>query len=74
MFQEYEILGRTIKTAEEQAWILRDPVLESDVEAVNLPEDTRIPCPICFRENPEDARFCNGCGAPMSIEQLVELK
>ncbi len=24
-------------------------------------------CPSCGRENPEDARFCNACGAPLAL-------
>ena len=28
-----------------------------------------IACARCARENPDDARFCNGCGAPLSPEQ-----
>ena len=28
-----------------------------------------IACARCARENPDDARFCNGCGAPLSTEQ-----
>ena len=23
------------------------------------------PCPSCGRENPDDARFCSGCGTPL---------
>jgi class 3 adenylate cyclase len=30
-----------------------------------------IACPRCARENPDDARFCNGCGAPLAAEQRV---
>jgi class 3 adenylate cyclase/tetratricopeptide (TPR) repeat protein len=30
-----------------------------------------IACARCARENPDDARFCNGCGAPLSAEQRV---
>jgi class 3 adenylate cyclase/tetratricopeptide (TPR) repeat protein len=30
-----------------------------------------IACARCARENPDDARFCNGCGAPLSTEQRV---
>ncbi|HET6682234.1 MAG TPA: zinc-ribbon domain-containing protein, partial [Gaiella sp.] len=25
-------------------------------------------CPRCARENPDDARFCNACGAPLDTE------
>ncbi len=25
-------------------------------------------CPACSRENPDDARFCNACGAPLNAE------
>ena len=25
-----------------------------------------LTCPVCGRENPDDARFCSGCGAPLA--------
>ena len=30
-----------------------------------------IRCPSCGRENPEDARFCNGCGAALAADVLA---
>ncbi len=30
-----------------------------------------VACAQCARENPEDARFCNGCGAPLLAETRV---
>jgi hypothetical protein len=30
-----------------------------------------ITCGQCARENPHDARFCNGCGAPLAAETRV---
>jgi class 3 adenylate cyclase/tetratricopeptide (TPR) repeat protein len=30
-----------------------------------------VVCSACGRENPEDARFCNGCGAPLAEEARV---
>jgi hypothetical protein len=30
-----------------------------------------IVCGLCARENPDDARFCNACGAPLVAQQRV---
>src|SRR5262249_31517175 len=29
-------------------------------------------CQMCSRENPDDARFCNSCGVPLTPEQHAE--
>src|ERR671938_388530 len=31
-----------------------------------------VACAACGRENPEDARFCNACGAPLDAPQRRE--
>ncbi len=33
-----------------------------------------ITCPSCGQENPEDARFCNACGAPLAAEEETRLE
>ena len=46
--------------------------LQDDLDAVNeeilLIRNKRV-CPVCKKENPSDALFCNACGAALSIPE-----